>query len=76
MQRTLAMAAVLGLLASGCAGPRVVRSMTGTRDAKFRITYERNTGFGGYEHGVIDCDAAESGAISNCKPVKLTFAEN
>jgi hypothetical protein len=76
MQRSLvAMLALVGIMASGCAGPRIVRSMSSTREGKFRILYDRNAGFGNYEQGLIDCDAAEGGAISNCKPVKVTFKE-
>lgn len=76
MQRKLvAAAAVVGLLASSCAGPRIVRSMTTTRASKFRLIYDQNKGMGEYEQGIIDCDASADGAISNCHPVKVTFVE-
>lgn len=67
--------AALAALASGCAGPRIVRSMSTTRDGKFRLIYDRNAGFGAFEQGIIDCKAAASGAISDCESVKVNFAE-
>lgn len=67
--------AALAALASSCAGPRIVRSMSTTRDGKFRLIYDRNAGWGSFEQGIIDCKAADTGAISDCQPVKVTFVE-
>lgn len=68
-------AGALLALASGCAGPRIVRSMSTTREGKFRLIYDRNAGFGSFEEGLIDCKTDAAGAISECQPVKMNFLE-
>lgn len=68
--------AALVAMTSSCAGPRIVRSMNTTRDGKFRLIYDRNVGFGQSEQGVVDCKAAETGAISECQSVQVKFVED
>lgn len=70
----IALAALIALT-SGCAGPRIVRSMNTTRDGRFRVLFDRNAGFGQSEQGMVDCKTAEDGSISDCQPVKVTFSE-
>jgi hypothetical protein len=67
--------AALLAVTSGCAGPRIVRSMNSTRDGKFRLLYDRNVGWGQFEQGMVDCKVAEDGSISECQPVNITFVE-
>ncbi len=75
MKRLIALAALGALGLSACAGPRIITSMSTTRDSKFRLLFYRNLGWGNTEQGVIDCDAGADGALSNCKPLTLTFVE-
>lgn len=75
MKKLIVLAALGALGLSACAGPRIITSMSTARDGKFRLLFFRNLGFGNSEQGVIDCDAAADGALSNCKPVTLTFVE-
>jgi hypothetical protein len=67
--------AALLAVASGCAGPRIVRTMNTTRDGKFRILFDRNAGFGQTEQGMVDCKTSETGAISDCQQVTVNFQE-
>lgn len=73
--RGLLGAIVVAGVAQSCAGPRIVRSMTTTRDAKFRLLYDRNLGFGSFEQGLIDCKAQTDGSITDCQPVSVAFKE-
>ena len=76
MKKALMLATLMGMALSACAGPRIVSSMSTTRDSKFRLLFYRNLGFGASEQGVIDCDAQADGSLSGCKPVTLTFVED
>jgi hypothetical protein len=72
-----AAAVVLLAMLEGCAGPRIVSSMSTPRTNAFRLLYTRNLGLGATEQGIIDCQAMpESGAITNCQPVGLVFKED
>ncbi len=73
--KLLSFAAILAATATGCAGPRIVTSMSTTRDGKFRVLYSRQLGMGGVEQGIIDCQAGEGGTLSNCAPITVAFAD-
>ncbi len=75
MLKVLLAAATIAAALSGCAGPRIVRSMTTTREGKFRLLYDRNAGWGKFEQGLIDCKSADNGAITDCHSVNVAFRE-
>lgn len=65
-------------LLSGCAGPRLVSSMSKTSEGKYRFVWSqtKNNFFSAWtEQGIVDCDKADSGQMTQCKPVKLVFIE-
>ena len=74
--KSILVAAFAAVIASSCAGPRIVSSMHTTRDGKFRLLFYRNAGLGSTEQGIVDCKAQDSGAISDCQPVRVTFKED
>lgn len=78
-QRFLRRASALGLvmtvmmLAQGCAGPRYINSSTGRANtAKFTYIQQK---FLSYEQGILKCEVAANGALTNCKEMKIVFEE-
>ena len=74
-------ATVAGLLAAtllgGCAGPRLVNSMSVTRNGKYRFIWYQNKSVPPFsytsEQGLVDCDRGSDGQLGNCKPVAIVF---
>lgn len=68
-----------GALLSGCAGPRLVSSMSTTRENKTRIIWYQNKSIPlikyTSEQGMIDCDRGGDGQLTGCKPVKIVFKD-
>jgi len=67
--------ATLAALASGCAGPRIVRSMNTTRDGKFRLIYDRNAGWAPSSKASSTARRPTPAPSADCQPVKVTFVE-
>lgn len=70
-----------GLLAAtllgGCAGPRLVSSMSVTRNNRYRFVWYQNKSVPPFsytsEQGLVDCERKGDGQLSNCKPVQIVF---
>jgi hypothetical protein len=60
---------VLLALATGCGSPRVVRGIT-SRGGEVKFLYQQ-----GDETGVIKCQMAPDGALSQCKPMTVKLEE-
>ncbi|MBI4955516.1 MAG: hypothetical protein HY908_26075 [Myxococcales bacterium] len=56
------------LLASGCANPKYIAATTGA-PGQLKIVYVDAEG----GTGVIKCDRAEDGKLSNCRPMKVAL---
>ncbi len=82
MKRTFKCAAAVGLasvLVTGCAGPRLVSSMSRTREDKYRFIWYQNKSVPPFsytsEQGLVDCTRGQDGQLEDCKPVKIVFLD-
>jgi hypothetical protein len=58
------------LLASGCANPKYIAATTGA-PGQLKIVYvDRNGGT-----GVIKCERADDGELSNCRAIKVVLKD-
>lgn len=70
-KRDLAIAlSVLSVFACGCAQPRYIAASTGSK-GQVKFLYAD----GGGRQGVVKCDAAEDGDLSNCRSVPIVLGK-
>ncbi len=75
MKKTLTRLALGALLAStvGCgAGPRYIAASTASK-GQVKFLHVSN---GGQDQGIVKCDMAEDGDLSNCRDVAVVLGEN
>lgn len=69
MQRATGLAIALAVLASGCAMPRVVKSISPKKD-RVNFLYVHGT-----SQGIVQCKAAADGELSECSEKPVVFEE-
>lgn len=72
MNKKLGMPALAALvvLASGCASPRYIAASTGSK-GQVKFLHIDNDG----EQGIVKCDVAEDGDLSNCRHVAVVLED-
>lgn len=74
LARSLLQAAMMGsLFLAGCAGPRVITSVT-QRGDKLKFVYYQDKGTS-LEKGAVLCKAAADGTLTDCQTMQIVFKE-
>lgn len=73
MKKTIARLALGALLVSsaGCAGPRYVAASTASK-GQVKFLHINNSG----DQGIVKCDKADDGDLSNCRHVDIVLGGN